>query len=144
LAYDTSDVVSRARLLTNLSQALDLAGKRKRALEVIEAALADIPADIDDSLLAGLYSQAASLYNQDGGYEKAIQFYKLAAYLADNSSTVSDAEKAMFHNNLGMAYHEHQEHALALEQLRRAVALQPGDALYQENLARCLDASSGG
>jgi tetratricopeptide (TPR) repeat protein len=143
LAYETSDVVSRARLLTNLSQALDLAGKRKRALEVVEAALADIPADIDDSLLAGLYSQAASLYNQDGAYEKAIQFYKLAAYLADNSTSVTDAEKAMFHNNLGMAYLEHREHGLALDQLRRAVALQPGDPLYQENLARCLDASSG-
>lgn len=139
LSYDSTDVVSRARLRTNLSQALELGGKRKRALEVIEAALADIPETIDDSLLAGLYSQAATLYNQDGDYPKAIQFYKLAAYLADNSGSVSDAEKAMFHNNLGMAYLQHREYGLAREQLQRAVALQPHDALYQENLARCVE-----
>jgi tetratricopeptide (TPR) repeat protein len=139
LGYQAYDVVSRVRLLTNLSQAYDLAGKRKRALEKVEEALAIIPPDIYDSLLAGVYSQAASLYNQEGNFERAIQLYKLATYLADNSDTVSDVEKAMFANNLGMAYLEHDEPQLALEQLKKAVSLQPEDTFYQENLARCYE-----
>ena len=139
LSYDPSDVVCKVRILTNLSQAYDLAGKRKKAIEKVEEALADIPSEIYDSLLAGLYSQAASLYNQEGNYDRAIQLYKLAAYLADNSTTVSDPERAMFHNNLGMAYLEHKDHGLALEQLKKAVELQPHDPFYQENLARCYD-----
>lgn len=139
LGYQAYDVVSRVRLLTNLSQAYDLAGKRKRALEKVEEALAIIPPDIYDSLLAGVYSQAASLYNQEGNFERAIQLYKLATYLADNSDTVSDVEKAMFANNLGMAYLEHDEPQLALEQLKKAVGLQPEDVFYQENLARCYE-----
>lgn len=139
LSYDPTDVVCKTRLLTNSSQAYDLAGKRKKAIEKIEQALSDIPPDIYDSLLAGVYSQAASLYNQEGNFERAIQLYKLAAYLADNSTTVSDQEKAMFHNNLGMAYLEHKDLATALEQLKKAVELQPHDPFYQENLARCYD-----
>lgn len=139
LTYDPSDVVCKVRLLTNVSQAYDLAGKRKKAIEKVEQALSDIPPDIYDSLLAGVYSQAASLYNQEGNYEKAIQLYKLAAYLADHSKSVSDQEKAMFHNNLGMAYLEHKELRDALEQLKKAVELQPHDPFYQENLARCYD-----
>lgn len=141
LTYEPTDVVCKVRILTNLSQAYDLAGKRKKAIERIEEALADIPPDIYDSLLAGLYSQAASLYNQEGNYEKAISLYKLASYLADNSTSVSDAEKAMFHNNLGMAYQEHGDHEMALEQLKKAVSLQPHDPFYQENLARCYEES---
>lgn len=139
LGYQAYDVVSRVRLLTNLSQAYDLAGKRKQAIGKVEEALAIIPPDIYDSLLAGVYSQAASLYNQEGNYEKAIQLYKLASYLADHSETVTDPEKAMFHNNLGMAYLERDELALALEHLKKAVALQAEDPFYQENLARCYD-----
>lgn len=139
LAYGAYDVVSRVRLLTNLSQAYDLAGKRKRAIEKVEEALSIIPENIYDSLLAGVYSQAASLYNQEGNYEKAIQLYKLAAYLADHSQTVTDAEKAMFHNNLGMAYLEHDEVATALDELKKAVSLQPDDPFYQENLTRCYE-----
>ncbi|MEB3196268.1 MAG: tetratricopeptide repeat protein [Candidatus Sericytochromatia bacterium] len=137
LAYESSDVVCHIRLLTNLSQAYELAGKRKKALDTIETALRNIPENIYDSLLAGLYSQAASLYNHDGNYERAIQLFKLASYLADNSSTVSVPERAMFHNNLGMAYLEHGDRQLALEQLRQAVDLQPDESVYQENLARC-------
>lgn len=139
LGYRPYDLVSRVRLLTNLSQAYDLAGKRKRAFEKVEEALSIIPPDIYDSLLAGVYSQAASLYNQEGNYEKAISLYKLASYLADNSETVTDPEKAMFHNNLGMAYLEHEDADLALEHLKKAVALQPEDSFYQENLARCYE-----
>lgn len=139
LSYDPHDLVCRVRLLTNVSQAYDLAGKRKKAIEKVEEALKIIPPEIYDSLLAGVYSQAASLYNQEGNYEKAIQLYKLASYLADNSASVSDQEKAMFHNNLGMAYLEHKDYATALEQLQKAVELQPADPYYQENLARCYD-----
>lgn len=139
LSYEPHDVVCKVRLLTNASQAYDLAGKRKKAIEKVEQALSDIPPDIYDSLLAGVYSQAASLYNQEGNYEKAIQLYKLAAYLADNSKTVSDQEKAMFHNNLGMAYLEHGDVDIALTELKKAVELQPGDPFYQENLARGYD-----
>lgn len=137
LAYGSTDVVSNIRLLTNLSQAYELAGKPKRALETIERALHDIPENIYDSLLAGLYSQAASLYNHEGNYERAIQLYKLAAYLADNSQAVSTAERAMFHNNLGSAYMEHGELKLALEQFEKAVTLQPDEPGYQENLEAC-------
>jgi tetratricopeptide (TPR) repeat protein len=139
LSYEPHDMVCKVRLLTNSSQAYDLAGKRKKAIEKVEVALSDIPPEIYDSLLAGVYSQAASLYNQEGNYEKAIQLYKLAAYLADNSATVSDQEKAMFHNNLGMAYMEHKDYPIALEQLKLAVELQTGDPFYLENLARCYD-----
>ncbi|HEY9720546.1 MAG TPA: hypothetical protein V6D47_00940 [Oscillatoriaceae cyanobacterium] len=139
LGYDPHDLMCRVRLLTNLSQAYDLAGKRRKAIEKVEEALTVIPPDIYDSLLAGVYSQAASLYNQEGNYEKAIQLYKLASYLADHSTSVSDEEKAMFHNNLGMAYLEHHEVQLALDELKQAVALQPEDPFYQENLARCQD-----
>ena len=139
LSYEPTDMVCRIRLLTNLSQAYDLAGKRRKAIERVEEALETIPSEIYDSLLAGLYSQAASLYNQEGNFEKAISLYKLAAYLADHSESVSDMEKAMFHNNLGMAYMEHQDLQTALEQLKKAVELQPDDPFYQENLARCYD-----
>jgi tetratricopeptide (TPR) repeat protein len=139
LAYRPTDLVSRVRLLTNLSQAYDLAEKRKQAIERVEEALSIIPPDIYDSLLAGVYSQAASLYNQEGNFDKAIQFYKLASYLANHSKSVSDQEKAMFHNNLGMAYLEHGDFHLALEQLKSAVALQPQDPFYQENLVRSYD-----
>jgi tetratricopeptide (TPR) repeat protein len=141
LSYDPHDVVCRVRLLTNLSQAYDLAGKRKRAIEKVEEALLIIPPDIYDSLLAGVYSQAASLYNQEGNYEKAIQLYKLASYLADHSASVTDQEKAMFHNNLGMAYLEHNEADNAIVELKKAVELQPQDPFYQENLARCTERS---
>lgn len=137
LAYGSTDVVSNIRLLTNLSQAYELAGKAKKALETIEKALQDIPENIYDSLLAGLYSQAASMYNHAGNYDRAIQLYKLAAYLADNSQAVSTAERAMFHNNLGSAYLEHGELKLALEQFERAVTLQPDEPGYQENLEAC-------
>ena len=45
----------------------------------------------------------------------------------------------MFHNNLGMAYLEHGELPLALEELKKAVALQADDPFYQETLARCYE-----
>ncbi|MEB3284084.1 MAG: hypothetical protein VKN33_02200 [Candidatus Sericytochromatia bacterium] len=134
LMYRSTDVVSNIRLRTNLSQAYELAGKPKKALETIEQALQDIPENIYDSLLAGLYGQAASLYNQEGNYERAIQLHKLAAYLADNSQAVSTAERAMLHNNLGSAYLEHGELKLAIEQFELAVTLQPDELTYQDNL----------
>ena len=90
-------------------------------------------------MLAGDYSQAATLYNQEGNFDKAIQLYKLASYLVDHSDTVTDPEKAMVHNNLGMAYLEHDEPSMALDQLKKAVSLQPEDGFYQENLARCYE-----
>lgn len=140
LSYTPSDPVAKVRLLTNLSQALDLAGKRRQALEVAEAALTDLPEEIYDSLLAGVYAQAASLYNAEGDYAKAVRYYKLAAYLADHSGSVSEQEQAMFHNNLGMAYLDHGDADLAVEELKKAAKLQPGDPFYQENLARCFEA----
>lgn len=144
LTYQPSDPTARVRLHTNASQAYELAGKRREALEHIEEALRGISdADIYDSLLAGVYSQAANLNNQAGDYERAISLYKLAVYLSDNSKTMADAEKALFHNNLGLAYLEHDDGENALVQLKRAVELQPDDTLYRDNLARAEERFGG-
>jgi tetratricopeptide (TPR) repeat protein len=139
LACEPEDVVRRVRLLTNLSQAYDLSDQPSRAIEAVETALKLIPADIYDGLLAGVYSQAATLYGEQGDHERAVQLYQLAAYLADNVPDMSDAERAMFHNNLAMAHLDRGNHDAALLQMQRCLQLDSNEHFYWGNLRRILD-----
>ena len=83
--------------------------------------------DLIDSQYAKALVKIARLYYERKDYVAAAKHYSLAAQL--------DSDRASHHHSAGCAYGKEKKYRLGIEHLKRALALEPRNLRYANNLA---------
>jgi tetratricopeptide (TPR) repeat protein len=108
------DGIADAASLAALGGYLQEAGKFARSVEVLQAALALNPAEME------VYEKLGVTYTRIGRYPDAHRMFSHMLSVAPNSATT--------YNNLGSLYLTEHRYAEAIDSLTRAVAIDPGMA----------------